>query len=453
MSSATSITTKAVDGVLWKLTQNLSTTLINFVLQIWLARLLLPEHYGIIALTSVFITISLVFVKTGFSASLVQKSTLSDIEINSVFYIGIFCAFVLYSIVFFFAPVLASFYSEPLLSKILRIQSLNIIIASLYSVPVALIQRNLEFKKTFLAGLISSIFQGSLGVMLAYLGYGVWALIISSMTYSLIYLLTIILVTRWRPKVLFSLSAVQNLFAFSSKILLNQLINTLVNNLKSLIIGRVYNSELLGYYNRGYQIPALITTNVDGAISAVAFPTFSYFQNDYEILVLKLRKALQLSIYFVWPIMVGLAITSKPLIIILLTEKWLLCVPFLIMSSVICMSWPFSIFSHAINAVGRSDLSLKLNIISTSTALLGMAISYRFGIYIFVGSTIISSFVTANIALIMASRLLEFKYLDIVYDCFPTFFVSMIMGGKYSPCIFFYSFSTDSIGCSNIIRG
>lgn len=428
MSSSASITTRAVDGVLWRLSQNFSTTLVNFVLQIWLARLLLPEHYGIIALTSVFITISMVFVQTGFTASLIQKATLSDIEVHSVFYTSVLLALILYLLIYIISPFLSAFYSEPLLSKVLRIQSINIIVASLYSVPVSLIRRNFEFKKTFLAGLISSICQGIVGIFLALKGFGVWALVYASLTHSCVNYMIIIIVTRWKPKAIFSLSAVRNIFSFSSKILLINLINTLFNNIKSLIIGRAYNSELLGFYNRGYQIPVLLMNNVDGAINAVTFPVLSRFQDDYSILVQKLRRSLQVSIYFVWPAMIGLAVVSKPLIILLLTEKWLLSIPFVVLTSIICMFWPFSVFTHAINAVGKSGLALKLNLLSKSIALLFMAITYRYGIYYFVGSSIFSSIISISITMNVASRLLGFKVRDVISDCAPTLLVSFIMG-------------------------
>ena len=428
MSTNTSIIARAVDGVLWKLSQNFSTTLVNFFLQTWLARLLLPEHYGIIALTSVFITVSMVFIQTGFTASIIQKDTLSEIEIHSVFYTSVLFAIFLYSLIFIISPFLSSFYSEPLIKKVLRIQSISIIIASLYSVPVSLIQRNFEFRKTFLASLLSSICQGSIGILLAIKGFGVWALVYASLTYSFIYYLVIIYTTKWRPKLLFSFSSVKSLFSFSSKILLINLINTLFNNIKSLIIGKAYNSELLGYYSRGDQIPSLLMTNVDGAINAVTFPALSRFQNDYSLLVQKLRRSLQVSIYFVWPAMIGLVVVSKPLIILLFTEKWLLSVPFIILTAINCMYWPFSVFTHAINAVGKSGLALKLNILSKCIALLLMLLSYKYGILYFVGSSIISSLISISITINVASRILVFRVFDIVKDSLPTLIVSLGMG-------------------------
>jgi len=436
LSNTNSITTKAIDGVLWKLSQNFSTTLVNFILQIWLARLLMPEHYGIVAITGVFITISMVFVQTGFTSALIQKPKLAEVEIQSVFYTSVFLAAVLYVFIFILSPFLASFYSEPLLSRVLRLQGVNIIIASFYSVPASLIQRNFDFKKTFIAGLISSIFQGGVGIILAMKGFGVWALVYASLTHSCVYSIIIIFSTKWRPKLFFSFFSVSSLFSFSSKILLINLINTLFNNIKSLIIGRAYNSELLGYYNRGYQIPVLLMNNVDGAINAVTFPALSKFQNDYSILVQKLRRSLQVSVYFVWPAMVGLSVVAKPLIVLLLTEKWLASTPFIVLTAVECMFWPFSVFLHAINAVGKSGLSLKLNMISKSLALLFMVITYRYGIYYFVGSAIVSSLISTSITIITASRLLQFRVRDILKDSLPALMVSLFMG----LCVHFISY-------------
>ena len=282
--------------------------------------------------------------------------------------------------------------------------------------------------KTFLAGLISSICQGCIGIYLALKDFGVLALVYSSLTHSLVYYSIILFLTKWKPKAIFSFSSVRNLFSFSSKILLINLVNTLFNNIKSLIIGRGYNSELLGYYNRGYQIPTLLMTNVDGAINAVTFPTLSRFQDDYSLLVQKLRRSLQVSIYFVWPAMIGLVVVSRPLIILLLTEKWLASVPFVILTSISCMFWPLSVFTHAINAIGKSGIALKLNLLSIIIALIFMRLFYRYGIYYFIGSSIISNIISNGLTILVASRILKFRIRLIIKDVFPTLIMSLSMG-------------------------
>lgn len=426
--SGTSITTKAMESAVWKLLQNFGTTLISFLLQIWLARLLLPTDYGLVALTSVFITLSMIVIQTGFTSALIQKPSLHEHEIYSVHYASIVIAIVIYGIVYAIAPLVSWFYDEPILIKVLRMQGLVIPIASLYSVPMSIIQRNLQLKKTFYAGIVGMVGQGIVGIILALNGFGVWALVYGSLTNAILTCVFIILLSGWKPKRQFSMGPVRELLPFSSKILATNLLNTLSSNLKPLITGRAYSPELLGYYNRGYQFPSLIMINVDGAITSVAFPLLSRFQSDYTALTDKLRKSLQTSLYFVWPAMIGLMVVAETLINLLLTDRWLPSVPFLQLTALECMLWPFSIFIHATNAIGKSGLSLRLNILSKTFDVLVMAVTIRYGIYVFIASTILSSLVTTSIIIVIVSRIIGLSLKELVSDILPIFIVSVGMG-------------------------
>jgi teichuronic acid exporter len=428
-----SLASQAVDAILWRLLQNLSTAVVSFVIQTWLARLLLPEHYGVVALTGVFITVSMVFVQTGFTSAIIQKPSLTEVEISSVYFSSIAFACLLYGLIYLSAPFVSSYYHQPVLKNVLRVQGILILIASLYSVPASLLQRNLQLKKTFIASIISSIVQGFVGISMAKAGHGVWALVFSSIAHAILYCILLLVLCAWKPKRVFSFDAIRSLFPFSIRILMINLLNTLFNNVKSLIIGRVYSSELLGYYNRGYQIPVLIMNNIDGAMNAVTFPVLAKFQHDYTELSIKLRRSLQVSIYFVWPAMIGLIVVANPLIRVLLTDKWLMSVPFVQLTALICMLWPFSVFTHAINAIGKSGLALILNIISKTLSLIVMIASYRFGIYVFIGSSFFTSLITTSITIIVASRVIGFSRLQIVKDCLPTFLASAAMG----ICVYF----------------
>lgn len=422
------LASRATDAILWRIFQNFSSTLVSFILQIWLARLLLPEDYGVIALTSVFITLSMVFVEIGFTSALIQRPELTDMEINSAFYSGIFIASVLYILIYTFSPAISKYYQEPILKSVLRTQGLLVIIASIYSVPVSLIQRELQFKKTFIANGISSIAQGALGIVLAMKGFGVWALVYGSILQAVLYCVLVLGLSKWKPKLKFSLQETWVIFAYSSKILLMRLLNTLFENAKSLIIGKLFSPTLLGFYNRGYQIPILAMTNIDGAINAVSFPVFSKLQHDYVDLGRKIRKSLQVSIYIVWPAMIGLVVVSESLVTVLLTKKWLASVPFLQLTALICMTWPFSVFLHAINGIGKSEISLILTVVTIAVEILAMAISYRFGIYYFVGSSLVSGVVTTIVVVLVASRIIGFSVRALLIDILPTLVVSIIMG-------------------------
>lgn len=427
-SSSSSITTKAMESVVWKLLQNFGTTLMSFFLQIWLARLLLPSDYGLIALTNVFITLSMIIIQTGFTSALIQKSSIDEHEIYSIHYASIVIAIVLYAIVFAIAPLVSRFYAEPVLANVLRVQGLVIPIASLYSVPMSIIQRNLQFKTIFSAGIGGMIGQGVVGITLAVKGFGVWALVYGSVTNSIITCMLVILLSNWKPKRQFSMGPVRKLLPFSSKILAINLLNTLSSNLKPLITGRVYSPELLGYYNRGYQFPSLLMINIDGAITSIAFPLLSRFQDDYNILADKLKKSLQASLYLVWPAMIGLMVVADPLITLLLTERWLPSVPFLQLTALECMLWPFSIFVHATNAIGKSGLSLRLNILAKVFDVLVMMISIRYGIYVFIASTFLSSLVTTSIIIVIVSRIIGLSLKDLLSAIMPILMVSLMMG-------------------------
>lgn len=427
-----SLTNKAIESVLWKLLQNGGTTLISFLLQIWLARLLLPADYGLIALTSVFITLSMIIIQTGFTSALIQKPELQDLDIYSVHYSSIVLSMVIYGVVFAFAPFIARFYSEPLLVSVLRVQALTVPISALYSVPMSIIQRNLQMKRTFYAGIIGMVGQGTVGIILALRGFGVWALVFGSLTNASMTCIVILISSKWRPKLQFSTVPVQQMLPFSSRVLAIALINALSANMKALITGRAYSPEVLGYYNRGYQFPSMLMVNVDGAITSVAFPLLSRFQHDYTELANKVRKSLQISLYFVWPAMIGLIAVADPLIRLLLTEKWMPSVVFLQLTAIECMLWPFSIFIHATNAVGKSGLSLKLNILSKGLDLLVMLITIRFGIYVFVASTIFSSLLSTSVVVVIVSRIIKLPLKDLLLDVMPIFFSSLLMGAVVS---------------------
>ncbi len=333
-----------------------------------------------------------------------------------------------YFLIYLFAPLVANFYKEPILKIVLRIQGLIIPITACYAVPSTLIQRNLMLKKAFWAGLLSSVFQGLSGILLAMYGFGVWSLVISSLVHSMTYCIILLINASWRPKLQFSMNAAIKLLPFSSRFLISNLINVMFKNLVSLIIGKTYKSDMLGYYNRGYQIPVLLMTNIDGAINSVIFPVLSKYQEDHNLLVRKLRKSLQVSVYFVWPIMVGMVLVSKPLIIVLFTKKWLPSGAFLQLTAITCMLWPFSVFLHALNAIGKSGAALKLNFAAKTIEILLILLTYRMGIYIFVSSSLISILISSAMIIIYSAKIFKFSLNDIVMDLLPTLIVTLLMG-------------------------
>lgn len=415
-------------GLMWKFLENFATQLISFVIQLILARILLPEDYGVIALAAVFITIAQVFIQTGFSSALIQKKDVTKVEYSTIFYAGIILSLVLYAIIFFSSPAIASFYQSPIISLVLRIQGLTIVLSAFSSVQNAIIVKQFEFKKSFIYRLIAVILQGVVGITMAMLGYGIWSIVYSTLLNTSIITISFWIVVDWRPTREFSFQAFKDLFAYSTQILLYGLVNVLFNNLQSLIIGKQFSKDTLGYYNRGYQIPMLIMVNTDGAINSVMFSSLSKVQDDQEKFVQIFRRSIKSSVFFVFPMMVGLIAIAEPLTLFLLTDKWLDSVPFLQITSLICMTWPFSLMHHALNAQKMSKLSLWLNLISKVIAIVFLLLSLKYGVIAFVLSAFFSSFISVVIMFFVNRKIYGYLLRQQVLDFLPSLMMSLLMG-------------------------
>lgn len=422
-----------LSSLIWKLMERGGTQGVQFILQIFLARLLTPNDYGIIALITIFIALARVFVQSGFNTALIQRKDVKEEDYSSVFYLSMFVAGILYVVLFFIAPKIADFYKIKELVLILRVLSLTLFIGAVTSIQNAIIARKMQFKKLFLSSLGAMIISGIIGILMAYKGYGVWALVYQQLSNQL--LITIILwaTVNWRPKLYFSFERIQVLFSYGGKLLASALLNTLYINLRSLIIGKFYNPSVLGYYNRGNQFPQIIATNIDSSITSVLLPTMSAEQDNKERVKQIMRRAIVTSSFIIFPMMIGLAVISKPLVLILLTEKWLPSIPFI---WVFCASYSLlpihTANLQAINALGRSDIFLKLEIIKKVLGVLILIISVRFGVYVIALGMLFSGIISTFINSYPNKKLLNYSYKEQMFDILPSLLISLIMGiGTY----------------------
>ena len=320
---------KLISNVFWKFLERIAAQLVSLIISVILARLLMPEDYGIVALVIIFITIANCFVSEGIPASLIQKKDADNHDFSSVFYFNIVFSIVLYLILFFTAPFITGFFHTDGLTLVLRILGIQILISSVKSVLHAYVSKHLIFKKFFWATLIGTVISGVTGVIMAFNGCGVWSLVAQYLTNTLIDTIILWFVVKWRPIWYFSFKRIGKLFSFGWKLLLESLSNTIVGEIRSVIIGRVYSSSDLAYYNKGQQFPRLIVQNIGVSISSVMFPAVAAVQDDKEKVILLLRKSIRLTSFVIFPLLVGLGTVAKPFITILLTEKWLSVVPFL----------------------------------------------------------------------------------------------------------------------------
>ena len=263
-----------IKSLIWKLLERIGTEGVQFLVQIFLARLLSPKDFGTIALVMVFISLGRVFVERGFNTALIQKKNPDNLDFSSVFYISFFLSVLLYFVIYIATPYIADFYGDDKLISILRVLSLTLLLGSINSIQYAYISKNMLFKKLFTSSFVAIVVSGTLGIAAAYMGAGVWALVIQQLSNQLIVMVILWFTLKWRPILAFSIERVKTLFSFGWKLLASSILNTLYLDIRTLIIGRLYSPSILGYYNRGEQFPRIIVINIDGAVQSVMLPTF-----------------------------------------------------------------------------------------------------------------------------------------------------------------------------------
>lgn len=376
-----SLKKKTIAGLFWTFSERIGVQLVSFFVQIILARLLLPEEYGVIGIVLVFINLCNVFVESGFGRALIHKKDADDIDYSSVLYICLTTAAVLYCLMYAAAPYIAAFYEMPVVQPILRVMGLRLFVASFNAVQRAKVSKEMQFRSFFLSTLGGLLVSAGIGIGFAYYGFGVWALVAQDLSNITITTLILFITVRWRPRLLFSWERAKGLFRYGWKVLVNSLIETLYEDFRSLYIGKLYNADALAFYTRGRQFPYLIVDNVNSSINSVLFPALSSRQDDREDVVGITRRAMKTSAYVLTPMLFGLAALAEPLVLCLLTEKWLPCVPFLQILSFNAALAPLQTANtQTLYAIGRSDLVMKLNAVKKSFGLIMVIIFARISV-------------------------------------------------------------------------
>lgn len=436
------ITAKTVTtNFFWKYFERCGTQFVAFFVSIILARLLEPAVYGEIALVMVFICILRVFVDSGLGTALVQKKNADDLDFSSVFYFNVVMCLALYCVLFIAAPFIADFYHLPHLTSVVRVLGLTLVISGVRNIQNAYGSKNLIFKKFFFATAGATLGSAIVGVVMAYMGFGVWTLVGQQLTNAILGTIILWTIVNWRPKLMFSLQRLKGLFCYGWKLLVSALLDTGYGQLRQLIIGRMYTASDLAFYNRGETFPTLIVSNINASIDSVLLPAMSAEQDDKDRVRAMTRRAISINTYVMMPMMMGLAVCADPLVRLVLTEKWLPCVPFL---RIFCFSfafWPVHTANlNAIKALGRSDLFLKLEIIKKIVGLIAVLST----MYISVMAMAYTLFATSILSQIINSwpnkKLLGYDYLAQLKDMLPQIFLSCIMGGCIY-CIQFVGFN------------
>lgn len=425
-----SIKQQATTSVFWSAVERFSVQGIQFILSIIIARILLPSDYGLIAMLTVFLAIAQVFIDSGFANALTQKKVQTETDYSTVFYFNIVVSVILYIVLYFTAPLIASFYEEDLLVKMMRVVGLTLIINSFGIVQQAKLTIALDFKRQAQASLIAVIISGGIGLWMAFSGYGVWTLVYQSLINNLLRVIILWIYSRWWPAFCFSIMSFNALFAFGSKLLLSSLLHTLYTNLYTLIIGKRFASVELGYYNRAFSLAQFPSVNFASIIVRAMYPIQCRLQDDHEQLCSLFLKYMCMACYLVFPVMIGLCALADPLVRFLLTDKWLPVVPLLQILCIAYMWDPVMIINNSmLNVKGRSDYFLYAEILKKIAAFLILFLTIPFGLKIMCAGLILYAFADMLIVTWYVRKIINISLLTQVQTLYPIVLLSFSMGG------------------------
>ncbi|MEG2349584.1 MAG: lipopolysaccharide biosynthesis protein [Hungatella sp.] len=416
-------------GIFWKVLENGGTQGVQFLVSIVLARLVAPEEYTSVALITIFIAIANVLIQNSFNTALIQNRDVTAVDYSSVFYLNLLTAGILYLLLYVTAPFIAAFYRIPELSPMLRVLAVTLFFGAAISVQNAIVARTMNFKKLCIASFVTAVLSGVVGISMAYGGYGVWALVAQQFLNSLLLMLTLGILVAWHPILCFSMERIKVLFSFGWKLLCSGFIDTIYTNVYGLVIGKIYNPAMLAYYNRGNQFPLLIANNLGGAIQSVMLPAYSMNQDDRAKIKQMVKRTIVTASFVMFPLMAGMMAVAEPMIRLMLTERWMPVVPFLRLLCISYALWPIHVANlQAMNALGRSDQYLKLEIIKKVLGIISLIATMPFGVYAMVLVKTLMEFVCFFINAYPNRKLLNYSFWEQCRDIMPAALASAVMG-------------------------
>jgi len=408
--------------------ERMSVQVIQFIIGIVLARILSPTEYGTVGLLMVILAFFQVFVDSGFNMALIQKQDRSETDLSTVLFFNIFISLVCYILLWLIAPYIATFYQNELLINLTRVLALSVFLNALFSVPMTIFAINLDFKSIARTNLIAVFISGTIAIIMAYKGYGVWALVYQTIIKSLLTVILTWFQIRWKPLLIFSKESFASLFSYGSKLLISSLLGMVVNNFSNLFIAKLSSIKDLGFYSRGTQFADIVYGTFSSVIDSVLMPTLSTIQNERERLIELTRSAIKTAGLIVIPILLGMAVIAEPLIKFLLTDKWIMAVPIM---QIFCLARLISIISginvNVLYAIGRTDLALKQQYLKLLVRVLLLVVAFRFGIVYIALAELISTIIHFFINTYYPSKILKYGPIEQIKDLFPIILSSIVM--------------------------
>lgn len=417
-----------LSNLIWRFMERCGSQLISFVVSVVLARLLAPELYGSIALVTVITSILQVFVDSGMANALIQKKDTDDLDYSSVFYFNLVFCLVLYLGLFLAAPFIARVYEDGSLVPVIRVLGLTLVVSGVKNVQQAYVSKTMQFRRFFFATLGGTLFSAVVGISMAYMGYGIWALVMQQLLNAAVNTAILWLTVGWKPRLAFSFTRLAGLISYGWKLLVSALLDTVYNKLYQLVVGIVYSSADLAYYNKADQLPVLVVENINSSIDSVLLPVLSAEQDKRLVVREMTRRAIKMSTYVMMPMMAGLAACAEPLVRLLLTEKWLPCVPYMQIFCVCYAFYPLHTANlNAIKAMGRSDMFLYLELVKKAVGILALVITMYMGVFYMALSRIFTGVLSQLINAFPNKKLLDYPYLEQLKDMAPSILLSAAM--------------------------
>ena len=436
-----SVRSQLLHGVAWNFIEKVLMRGASFIIGIILARLLSPSDFGLIGMLAIFVAISNVFIEGGLAKALIQRKDCQDIDFSTAFVANVGMSLMIYVVLFLTAPLIADFYDEPILTDITRILSLNFVLGSFNIVQRAKLMANVDFKSLAQINVISTIVSGIVGIAMAYYGWGVWSLVGQTLCSTIVLLLLFPFYSKWRPSIKFSPNSFRQLFGFGSKLMATGVYSVILNNISTICIGRFYKSNQLGFYTRASQFSEIISSTMFDVLGNVTFPVLSHLQDDREKLVSVYRKSLFITSMLIFPMMILCALLSRPMVIILLTEKWLPCVVLMQWLFLARMFTPLSAINmNILNAIGRSDLFMKLDFSKAPLILIVLAITIPISVEAITIGSFCISFICFFINAYLPGRLFGYGEINMIRDWRDIF---LSLGAMVLAVLTFLHFVTD----------
>lgn len=421
---------KTVKGVIWSSIDRFTTQGISFVFSMLIARLLLPSDYGVVAMLGIFMAVAQCFIDSGFGTALIRKKDRTETDFCTVFYFNIVVSCFFYGLLWLASPYIAQFYDMPLLESVTKVVGLNLVVGSFAGIQSAQLSIAIDFKSRAKISVITTLFTGIVGLWLAYKGYGVWALVFQGLSSNILRTILLWVTVRWVPKLIFSWKSFKEMFSFGSKLLASGLIDTIYNNISTIVIGKFFSAKELGVYSRADSLAQFPSSNITGVLQGVTFPVLSTIQDDEVRLADAYKRFLRLSAFIVFPLMVGLSAVADPFIRIVLTDKWEDTIYFL---QIICFSlmwYPI----HAINlnilqVKGRSDYFLKLEILKKIFGISVLCITIPLGLVAMCYGRVFTSIGSLLFNTYYTNKLIGYGFVKQMKDLMPTILHSLVMYG------------------------